>query len=75
MSPRRSSKANFQLQPLTAIHLHSGELQVDLPGHGNLQYVNIFLIVAVFILIVACINFMNLGDGTQRPAGEGSRAA
>jgi len=35
-------------------------LQVDLPGHGNVQYVNIFLIVAVFILIVACINFMNL---------------
>jgi len=53
-------KAKFQLQPLTDIHLHSGELQVDLPGHGNLQYVNIFLIVAVFILIVACINFMNL---------------
>ena len=52
--------ANFHLQPLTAIHLHSGELQVDLSGHGNLQYVNIFLIVAVFILIVACINFMNL---------------
>jgi putative ABC transport system permease protein len=53
-------KAKFKLQPLTAIHLHSGELQVDLPGHGNVQYVNIFLIVAFFILIVACINFMNL---------------
>ena len=58
--PATQLKANFQLQPLTAIHLHSGELQIDLPGHGNLQYVNIFLIVAVFILIVACINFMNL---------------
>lgn len=52
-------KAEFQLQPLTAIHLHSN-LQVDLPGHGNAQYVNIFFIVAIFILIVACINFMNL---------------
>jgi ABC-type antimicrobial peptide transport system permease subunit len=58
--PENLIKARFQLQPLTEIHLHSGELQVDLPGHGNLQYVNIFLIVAVFILIVACINFMNL---------------
>lgn len=58
--PENLLKAKFQLQPLTDIHLHSGELQVDLPGHGNLQYVNIFLIVAVFILIVACINFMNL---------------
>ena len=52
-------KAAFQLQPLTSIHLQSN-FQVDLPGHGNAQYVNIFLIVAIFILVVACINFMNL---------------
>jgi len=52
-------KVRFQLQPLTAIHL-APALQVDLPGHGNRQYVNIFFIVAIFILIVACINFMNL---------------
>jgi putative ABC transport system permease protein len=52
-------KANFHLQPVTSIHLQPG-LQVDLSGHGNMQYVNIFFIVAIFILIVACINFMNL---------------
>jgi len=52
-------KAAFQLQPVTGIHLQPG-LQVDLPGHGNAQYVNIFFIVAIIILIVACINFMNL---------------
>jgi len=52
-------KAAFQLQAVTSIHLQPG-LQVDLPGHGNAQYVNIFFIVAVVILIVACINFMNL---------------
>ncbi|WP_028298856.1 ABC transporter permease [Olivibacter sitiensis] len=52
-------KASFHAQPLTSIHLHSN-LQVDLPGNGNIQYVNILFLVAVFILIVACINFMNL---------------
>ncbi|MEP7233487.1 MAG: ABC transporter permease [Ginsengibacter sp.] len=52
-------KVDFQLQPLTNIHLHS-DLQIDLPGKGNIQYVNIFFIVALFILAVACINFMNL---------------
>lgn len=52
-------KVAFHLQPLTSIHLHSN-YQVDLPGHGNIQYVNIFFIVAIFILVVACINFMNL---------------
>ncbi|WP_299533485.1 ABC transporter permease [Ulvibacterium sp.] len=49
----------FNLQPLTDIHLHSN-LQIDVPGHGNIQYVNIFFIVAFIILIVACINYMNL---------------
>ena len=52
-------QASFQLQPLTDIHLHSN-FQVDVPGHGNIQYVHIFFIVAIVILIVACINFMNL---------------
>ena len=50
---------NFQLQPVTRIHLHSN-LQIDLPGHGNAQYVSIFFVVALFVLAVACINFMNL---------------
>lgn len=53
------SKIDFNLQPLTDIHLHS-EMQIDLPGNGDIQYVNIFFIVAIFILAVACINFMNL---------------
>ncbi|MEO7047107.1 MAG: ABC transporter permease, partial [Ferruginibacter sp.] len=52
-------KVAFQLQPLTDIHLHS-RLQIDLPGNGNIQYVNILFIVAIFIILVACINFMNL---------------
>jgi ABC-type antimicrobial peptide transport system permease subunit len=52
-------KALFQLQPLTKIHLAPYMLG-DLSGHGNAQYVNIFFIVAILILIVACINFMNL---------------
>jgi len=52
-------KVEFALQPLTRIHLHSN-YQVDITGHGNVQYVNIFFVVALFILAVACINFMNL---------------
>jgi putative ABC transport system permease protein len=52
-------KALFQLQSLTKIHLAPEKLG-DLPGHGNVQYVNIFFIIAILILVVACINFMNL---------------
>lgn len=53
------TKITFKLQPITDIHLHS-HLQVELTGNGNIQYVNILFIVAIFILAVACINFMNL---------------
>lgn len=55
----KNLKVTFQLQPLTNIHLHSNFL-ADYPGHGNAQYVYIFIIVGIFILAVACINFMNL---------------
>ncbi len=58
-SSRSEFEITFNLQPLKDIHLHSN-LQIDVPGHGNIQYVNIFLIVAFIILIVACINYMNL---------------
>jgi putative ABC transport system permease protein len=46
------------LQPLADIHLHS-----DVPGDqptGNLYYLYGFIAVAVFTLLVACINYMNL---------------
>jgi ABC-type antimicrobial peptide transport system permease subunit len=52
-------KVDFTLQPLTDIHLYSN-LLADFPGGGNAQYVYIFIVVALFILTVACINFMNL---------------
>jgi putative ABC transport system permease protein len=52
-------QASVIVQPLTDIHLHS-DYMLDVPGQGNSQYVNIFALVAVFIIVIACINFMNL---------------
>lgn len=51
--------AKYHLQPVTDIHLQP-HYQADLPGHGNSLYVKIFSLVAIFVLGVACINFMNL---------------
>jgi ABC-type antimicrobial peptide transport system permease subunit len=42
------------------IHLGEVSFVADVGGKGNMQYVTIFSIVAGFILIIACINFMNL---------------
>ena len=54
-------QALFTLQPLTNIHLQSSaKLIGDFEGHGSLQYVKIFLGVAIVILLIACINFTNL---------------
>lgn len=52
-------EAEFHWQPLSEIHLHA-DLQVDVAGHGNMDYVIGFTLVALLILMVACINFMNL---------------
>jgi len=54
----KENPPNIKLQALTDIHLRSDYR--DLPGQGNIQYVNTFFVVALFILAVACINFMNL---------------
>jgi len=49
----------LNLTPLADIHLHSNK-QRELGVNGNVQYVYIFSAIAIFILILACINFMNL---------------
>jgi len=53
------SNWEYFLQPLTDIHLHS-DLNAEFETNGNIAYVYIFSIAALLILIVACINFMNL---------------
>ncbi|MFC2117568.1 ABC transporter permease [Bacteroidota bacterium] len=51
----------LQLQPLGKIHLFSGsKYAADIGGHGDIIYVRIFMAIAIFILVIACINFMNL---------------
>ena len=47
------------LTPLTAIHLHSNK-QGELDGNSNAEYVYIFSGIALMILLIACVNFMNL---------------
>jgi putative ABC transport system permease protein len=53
--------ASFTLmvKPLARVHHHSSDLGYDQPG-GNIKYVLIFFLVAVLILVIACINYMNL---------------
>ncbi len=49
----------YSLQPLTKIHLTS-KLNGEFESNGNATYIYILSLAAIFLLIIACINYMNL---------------
>jgi putative ABC transport system permease protein len=49
----------YELQRITDIHLHS-KIQDEAEAGGDISYIYIFGAVAAFMLIIACINYMNL---------------
>lgn len=50
---------HYDIQPITEIHLHS-QLQQEPEELGSMSYIWIFSAVAFFMLLIACINYMNL---------------
>ena len=56
---KRGAKYQYVLQPLTDIHLYSN-YDVELEPNGDISYVYIFSLIALGILLIACINFTNL---------------
>ncbi|MBE0655817.1 MAG: FtsX-like permease family protein, partial [Bacteroidales bacterium] len=62
----RGDYAKFLAQPITDIHLKSNLLW-EFEPNGNVTYVNFFSIIAIFILVIAVINYINLS--TARSAG------
>jgi ABC-type antimicrobial peptide transport system permease subunit len=69
-------KPEIFLQNVKKIHLYSsGKYAFDLPGMGDVTYVRILGVVAIFILVIACINFMSLAtaQSTRRVKEIGMR--
>jgi putative ABC transport system permease protein len=60
---KAGNSIDLLLQPLTDIHLHSN-LTGELEPNGDVRYVYIFSAIAVFMLLIACINFMNLSTAS-----------
>jgi hypothetical protein len=63
------SDSRYELQPLREVRLFSSHFQYDSALRGNIKYVYIFSALAICILLIACINFMNLAT-----ARSGNRA-
>ena len=59
----KGNSLGFALQPLRDIHLHSDSSYEMEPG-GDIKYVYIFGAVAIFMLLIACINFINLSTAS-----------
>lgn len=68
-NPDAPTIANF-LHPLSDWHLY-GEFQNGKPVGGMIDYVRLFSVVAIVVLIIACINFTNLATArSQKRARE-----
>jgi putative ABC transport system permease protein len=80
----KGSNSEIFLQNIKKIHLFSSrKYTFDISGNGDITYVRILSIIAIFILVIACINFMNLSTaqsakrakeiGIRKMAGAGRR--
>lgn len=59
-NPERNETNTLFLQPLVDIHLHSSSFVYDNAKKGNITYVKALTFIALFILLIACFNFVNL---------------
>ena len=71
---REGNTMIYSLQPITDIHLRSNFLR-EMRPNGDIQYVYILSLIALFILLIACVNFTNLSTalGAQRAKEVGIR--
>lgn len=59
---KKGGKLGYSLMPFTSVHLHAMPMNTParLTTLSDIKYVYIFSIIALFIIILACVNFMNL---------------
>lgn len=56
---RAGASVEYFLQPLTRIHLYS-QLRHEISEHGDIKHVYTFSLIAIFVLLIACFNYINL---------------
>jgi len=62
---------NFYLQPMSDIHFNSQDIEYATDSsRGQKAYVYIFMAIGIFMLIIACINYMNLATAKSLHRGK-----
>jgi putative ABC transport system permease protein len=54
-----TNKLDYKLQPIRKIHLTSN-LENELEPNGKSMYIYAFIAISLFILLIACLNFINM---------------
>src|SRR6185369_10840291 len=58
---KNGGKWDFHLMPVADVHLRSATISMPWLSHiSNIKYIYIFGSIALFIILLACVNFMNL---------------
>jgi len=72
---KKGNKYDLSLQPLADVHLYSANIGSRFINQGDIKYVYIFSAIALFIMLLACVNFMNLAtaQSTKRAREVGIR--
>ncbi|RAV98619.1 ABC transporter permease [Pseudochryseolinea flava] len=64
---KNGGKYGYYSFAMTDTHLYVPHLEHDIAVHGDIKYVYVLGAIGIFVLLIACINFMNLS--TARSAG------
>lgn len=66
--PESSGYKTFHLEPLRSVHLYSG-VASGLEANGNITYIYVLSVVAILILLIACVNYTNLATAQSVSRG------
>lgn len=69
IQPNSTDYVSFDLEPLSYVHLHSA-VNGGLEPSGNISYIYVLSMVAMLILLIACVNYTNLA--IAQSAGRGT---
>ncbi len=57
---QKGGRWDFSLQPFLTVHLNSAGIGTNYKNLGDAKQVKTFAVIALFIIVLACVNFMNL---------------